>query len=421
MSLTNESILLALGESIHQDTNKGVETVWFYIEPSGATILRCDIGDIPSFYNGNVFTKYSMPSRDNIAFTSTFEVKPLKDTTITMNITTDDGFMVGFNQNPFEGKNSLDWGSWRYQPITTFTTEYPIKKNSKNIFYIKWFDGTTFTPDINADLYLAQDPRAPWLSYEVCAKPNNGRITTGFFEKRWNGMCAKTEETPVPSFDVDHASILVNRDNFPYISLIPGSTWCTKSYFAFAAFKTITLLVRPMNTLSPNTKAHIFSFVCSDNYPTIWLSCNEQGVYEFIFSMKDHNYMPCVIGEWNLITLQFNGDSSGIYSFTCVSQSIQELNNSIQTYITMLKGVQITRDILFRPIVTLSLLKDRGRLLLGSGFTGDIAWIHGFRNTFTESTLMDEIRRATGMKEAPIKTQTQSKMPITSFFSRFKW
>lgn len=396
------------------------ETIWFYIEPTGATILRCDIGEIPTFYR-NLFTKYKMPSQDNIAFTTRFEVKPAKDSVLTMNIITDDAFMVGYNQDPFEGKNSLDWGSWRYQPITTFSTEYPIKKDSQNLFVIKWFDGTTFTPEIKADLYLTQDPSNPWLSYEVCTKPNNGRISTGFFEKRWSGMCAKTEESPVPSFDIDHAAIVVHQVDFPYISLVQGSTWCTKSYFAFAAFKTITLLVRPMNTLTPNTSAHIFSFVCSNNYPSIWLSCNDKGFYAFDFFMKQkgHTYMPCAIGEWNLITLQFNGNEEGIYSFTCVSESISNLQQSIQPYMTMLKGGDVRGDILFRPIVTLSLLKHRGNLLLGSGFTGDIAWIHGFHNTFTESTLNDEIHRVIPSKR---KTKVANIPPSDkTFFSRLKW
>jgi hypothetical protein len=406
---------LALGEQ-----SQTSETIWFYIEPTGATILRCDIGEIPSFKR-NLFTKYKMPSQDNIAFTTRFEVKTAKNSVLTMNITTDDGFMVGYNQDPFEGKNSLDWGSWRYQPITTFSTEYPINP-SKNIFVIKWFDGTTFIPEIKADLHLTQDPSFPWLSYEVCTKPNNGRISTGFFEKRWSGMCAKTEESPVPSFDIDHAGLVVHHVQFPYISLLQGSTWCTKSDFAFAAFRTITLLVRPMNTLTPNTKAHIFSFVCSDNYPSIWLSCNDQGFYAFDFFMKEkgHTYTPCAIGEWNLITLQFNGNE-GIYSFTCVAESISNLQQSIQPYITMLKGVDVKGDILFRPIVTLSLLKHRGKLLLGSGFTGDIAWIHGFRDTFTESSLMDEIHRVVSKASKPIHTIKTNTDTSKSFFSRLKW
>jgi hypothetical protein len=132
---------------------------------------------------------------------------------------------------------------------------------------------------------------------------------------------------------------------------------------------------------------------------------------------KGHTYTPCAIGEWNLITLQFNGNE-GIYSFTCVAESISNLQQSIQPYMTMLKGVDVKGDILFRPIVTLSLLKHRGKLLLGSGFTGDIAWIHGFRDIFTESSLMDEIHRVVRKPIHTIKTNTDTSK---SFFSRLKW
>jgi hypothetical protein len=276
------------GTDLPMDENtRGAETVWFdlgNVADPGAhvVVLKCDLrlrkdtsttagpaGEVLPFIGTwtEMINKYNFTNQNNKAYTSAFELRtPPNDTKVIFGITTDDGFMLSKNQNPFEnaGKGP-DWGSWRYQgPSVYYSPAYNIDKgnNQKNIFVTKWFQGygeaaahfwmyrptTSWVRGAHStDIYLTQEPLAPWMQFEICARPNNGTGTSvGFFEKRWNGPSAMNYQgTPTSSFDVNSGRVVYQtdrklRESVPaqrgYMSFVLNSYWHTNSYFHFNAF-----------------------------------------------------------------------------------------------------------------------------------------------------------------------------------------
>jgi gamma-glutamyltranspeptidase/glutathione hydrolase len=137
-----------------------------------------------------------------------------------------------------------------------------------------WKDQSLVT-EARANMFITQEPDAPWMQYEICSRPNNGKGTAvGFFEKRWNGPIAYYEnqgvDKPIPSFDALSSGVVAQTDNAMtytvpggkgFLSFTSGSWWRTVSMFAYTAFKTITLLVRPSANLAASSQASIFSHI----------------------------------------------------------------------------------------------------------------------------------------------------------------
>jgi len=301
------------------DATRGAEVVW--IDTMGPTILRCDLNlgiegkGIPIIQNSNT----------NMAFTAAFELRPPSDMSVVFNVTSSDGFMLSINQNPFENTAyaNNDWGSWRNQSATSYTSpSYPIQASAavNNTVVMKWFSGSrtpTFTYavtdntgsfiDTTRYMYVTQEPAAPWLHYEVCTRPNtitkamtkDGLYQTGpggrpapsgspgalslqntgtwfsqgnalgFFEKRFNGPSALLEgtNTLLPSFDTVTSGGVVFQTESSYRILKKGcmsftgiaSSWKTVCNFAFGGFKSISILFRPSATLASGASCMVFS------------------------------------------------------------------------------------------------------------------------------------------------------------------
>jgi hypothetical protein len=439
------------------DDTRGAETVWIDLGDAGngsipPIVLRCDMrlakdGEVfPDINNKNdLVSKYSVPA-DNIALTSAFEIRTDKDDSVKFSVRTDDGFMIGKNQNPFEGTASKgnDWGSWRYQGPTGYESQQMVvkadSKGEKNIFVTKWFQGgggavfkmelwspsTRFVnPSTDArgrqNLYLTQEPLAPWMQFEVCTRPNAGNGNrNGFFEKRWNGQAAYMWGTgkPIWSFDTDNSSggityqlSATSRKNLPrqkpYMSLTSQSWWNTRSQFAFTAFKTITLLIRPEATIADGATVSIFHHINFKNTFGTGLYLKRTGtqyrIQHWVGSQK-FDY-PVQMNDWNLIVLQYIGDTTAISNVTC---DVFHLN-----FAKTVNGRRAILDVLRRrqggtgKVLYTSAVQNRnnaGHLILGGtspnykdannkvtwqtqSFTGDVAWIHGFR-TYIDSDAM---------------------------------
>lgn len=444
------------------DTTRGGETVWidtgdWQMANAVPVILRCDLqlakdGNVyPVFLNnGELMAKFQVPEY-NIAFINAYEMRPESDGRVSFSVTTDDGMMIGHNQNPFENLNRNDWGSWRYQPPASYNSgTYSIagvKANTPNVFVTKWFQGPGgayfdmilnfgqgfVRPENNmgarANMYLTQEPLAPWCQYELCSRPNQGGGTRiGLFEKRWNGAVGYGyyNNKPFYSFDVVSGSVAfqtdpANRQSVPgkkgYASFTRGSWWHTTSYLAYNAFKTITLLVRPMANLSVGSTASIFqhcNFVKGFSASGVYL-LNENGQYKFqVWEGRQYRTIPCKPNEWNLIVIQYISDRAGVRGVNVSSEGLATLqtDGGRRAFLEQLRSRQSgVGAFLVGNAVTDRL--NSGYFVLGGdnvneykkangqpsgwgqqSFTGDVAWIHGFRNFIdTDDLLKAEIQQ----------------------------
>lgn len=461
-----------VGDLPMDDNTRGAETVWFdltnnFDDRSPVVILRCDLSlakdtsiggkILPFFANFEELKRnHRFPSPDYKAFTSAFEIRSpslVKADTVAFNVTTDDGFMISKNQNPFENtaNKSNDWGSWRYQAPTTYTSpSYTIDPNMKNMFVTKWFNGggqATALLNIKRgtdpnfvvacdrkDLYLTQEPLAPWMQYELCTKPNSGRgASVGFFEKRWNGPSAFNYHNgfAFPSFDVDSRSVVFQTDeklrsDVPgkkgYMSFNSSSWWHTRSYFHFTAFKTLTLLIRPMATLAPGGFGSVFHHcnLAAGAFSAGLYIYNTAGQYTVGYGTNKgqaQTTVPITMNEWNLVVIQYIGDDNGVRGISFNVETLAALKRSDgavrRQFLAKLTARQQWGTA--GPVMVGggdgNYVKNSGWLMMGSSgsdfykrpgmaawnspsFTGDVAWVHGFRNYIDrDELLLNEINQ----------------------------
>jgi len=421
----------------------GAETVWFDfgIDWNGANtavILRCDLrlgSEVVPFFTSaqECAAKYNFATPDTKAYTSAFEIRSDNATNVTFNTITDDGFMLSMNQNPFEGtaNKGNDWGSWAYQGATSYTSpQYPINAENSgntNTVVTKWFNGYVGSMSqtnmmingkwkriADSEVYLTQEPLAPWMQFEVCTRPNNDQgNANGFFEKRFSGPIAFNHETKksFPGFDVEAKSIVIQTDpvlrkglpnGLPYISFVNGSSWKTKSRIHVTAMRTITILFRPMATLSSGSDYAVFEHH-NDNFGVGCGIYNNAGNYTIRCGGSVNN-VPLVnataniaINEWNLIVLQYLGDENGLRKVNFNVESLARLQDpgSLNQFSNKLLANQnISGRIL---LGNRNYQLDSGHFIIGGGrsnFTGDIAWIHCFRNFLdTPELLKTEVQQ----------------------------
>jgi hypothetical protein len=434
------------------ENTRGAETVWFDLGQI-PVILRCDLrlANNKSVANGEVvpfivnaadlMNKYNFLSSDNKAYTSAFEIRSETEQSMEFRVITDDGFMLSLNQNPFEEtvNKRNDWGSWAHQAPTQYNSgKYSINKEASgktNTVVTKWFNAgghavsQTFiqlTPSdptwkriADAEVYLTQEPLAPWMQFEVCTRPNDGRgNANGFFEKRFNGACAfsNADKKAIPGFDVMARSIIIQTDmnmreelpkNLPYIAFTSTSFWQTKSYVHAGAVRTLTILVRPRATLSNNGGSGVlFQHSNGTTFDIKANIKNTDGNYRIEYTAKAFgNNMgsttkQVAMNEWNLIVIQYIGDNNGLRRTSFHIETLKNLKNSA-------KRNQFTGELVSNQMVNGSILagkpkanyaENSGFLTLGSwntpSFEGDVAWIHGFRDFIdTEELLKNEIEQ----------------------------
>lgn len=469
------------GGDLPMDENtRGGETVWFHLtdahdENTPVVIIRCDLGlikDKGSMLNGEAIpyigssselvNKYKLNDVNNIAYTSAFEFRESGESDIWFSITTDDGFMMSKNQNPFENVgNGPDWGSWQYQaPTTYFSPRYRINPRETNMFVTKWFQGygagvsrfyirpTPGGSESVNNMYITQEPLAPWMQYEICSRPNNGRgASVGFYEKRWNGPCSKAYHSGASriSFDVNVGSVVFQTDpalrkGVPgqkgYMSFVSNSYWHSRAYFHFNAFRTITLLIRPKATLANGGMASIFHQCNFRGYSAGLYLRNTGGKYILMYGTSKGQFQKDVdvtINEWNLIVLQYVGDEYGVRRMTIDVERLTELQKD-SGRINFLNRLSAGRSIVGSVAIgnpKLNYLENSGQLIMGAwnnriypsapasagapSFSGDVAWIHGFRNYLdTDKVLKSEIEQ-TWISRWPIKNLPNDKILTYSY------
>jgi hypothetical protein len=448
------------------DAIRGAENVWILFDAGNANmtpiIARYDQrmaagGEVvPSFPNWQTLQGKWRIQHWNIGLISAFEYRPKNSQQVQFQVVTDDGFMIGLNQNPFEntGYRSYDWGSWRYQPPTRYTsspyTMWGENDNQKNVVVMKWFQGggeaafdwkmivkegsaapKTITPSESyadrMDMYLTQEPLAPWIQYEVCTRPNKGAGNqTGFFEKRWNGQFAITwQNVPMYSFDIESKNLIFQTDpqrrqdvpgKKPYMSLVANSSWNTTSRVAFTAFKTLTLLVRPVANLPNQAVVSIFQHANFSGFGWGIHLKNNNGQYTFSYwNGAAWVEIPAFANEWNLIVIQYVNTESGLRSINVSSERLAALQSD-QQISKFLENLKARQSSFAGGFLVGSPLADRnnaGHFVIGGrgdsaafrnaqgqntwavqSFTGDVAWIHGFNQYFmTVDVLKAEVKQ----------------------------
>ena len=446
------------------DNTRGAETVWIHLGEVSAgtmppTILRCDLklskdGPVlPNFTTREQLMVYGVPA-DNIGFTSAFEFRRDTPRDIYFRAYPDDGFMIGVNQNPFEktGYAKGDWGSWRYQGPSWYQSG-PVRiteesKKQPNTIVIKYFEGyggATFllnwwsqltgwqnpnnSAGERADMYLTQEPLAPWMNYEVCSRPNlNAPTALGLYERRWNGQAAISYGgTAIPSFDVDTngpAFIPSTASARGYASFLSSHRWAMKARLGFNAVRTLTLMIKPKATLSVSTGANILSWY---NYGTskgitLALYKNQSSQYQLIYysAATGASTLPIAMNEWNYIVIQVIGDTlygvqafnvnsipvAGLQTASGVSAFVNTLisrQNSTGSYITGSAATNVNESAQLR-IGSLSkraypdIPDSRNESI---GFEGDLAFIHGFRDYMNTSDLITADVQGTWMTRWP--------------------
>ena len=443
------------------DTTRGAETVWIDLRDASTNavipiILKCDMklakdGEIiPFFTNKQEMSRKYQVGGDNIALTSAFELRPDVAAKVQFSVTSDDGFMLSVNQNPFENTpyKISDWGSWKYQAPTNYVSGglhqmFSEDNKERNIIVTKWFQGGglgyyTFyyrynsqgpwldqANNMNArkDMYLTQEPLAPWMQYEICEKPNmdTGKAR-GFFERRWSTQAAYAygNGRPIWSFDIDSRSVGVTGNALTFPG--KGAWWHTKSYFAFTAFKTITLLVKPNASLPINTSStqvpsqtasifHHVNFTNSFGTGLYLVSYGGQYYIRHWFGSRQQD-IPVAVNDYNLVVLQYVGDSYGIRNITCnvTPFNIAKTDMGRRALLEQIKSKQSATG----SVVYGSAVNNRdfaGYLVLGGtspdykdasgrnswqveSFQGEVKWIHGFRNYIdTDELLKAEIEQ----------------------------
>lgn len=444
------------------DNTRGAETVWIHLGEVSAgtappTILRCDLNlakdgpILPSFNTREELMAYGVPA-DNIGFTSAFEFRTDTPRDLYFGVVPDDGFMIGVNQNPFEGTGYAkgDWGAWRYQGASWYQNgpvhineESTKKKNTVVIKYFEGYGGVSFlflwwlqqigwqNPNnsfaARADMYLTQEPLAPWMNYEVCSRPNMGAATAmGLYERRWNGQSAISYGgKAIPSFDVDTNGPTITPPTASargYVSFLSSHRWAMKARLGFNAVRTLTLMINPKASLSSNTSANI---LCWYNYRTgkgVILSLkNSFGQYQLTYTTMatGASIAPISINQWNYIVLQVVSDGYGVQAFnvSCAPVASLQTASGVSSFVNSL----VSRQNNTGSYIAGSAAKDvneSAQIRIGnlarsqypdipdareelSSFQGDLAFFHGFRDFMNTSDLVNADVQGTWMSRWP--------------------
>ena len=274
--------------------------------------------------------------------------------------------------------------------------------------------------------FLVQEPSAPWLQMEVCTRPDTaGRDREGLMERRLVYFNCDVNYTAVVTSAAD-SSIPGNK---PYARFVGSSKWMTTAMYAFSGMRTLTLLVRPTAALNPGEEVHIFRHGNNPKTQDITITMkNTGGRHELncvaigLNGRTKRMIAQAAVGGWNLLVLQYIQETpvasavSGtkafkpvvdvsFHSFPLASlQSGSALQNAWKQMIAARNTAPIGS--VFFPTVAEGPAQDAGSgyLVLGSdprgmvGFTGDIAWLHGFRVAMESKDMLEAEVRQTWKK-----------------------
>jgi hypothetical protein len=258
------------------------------------------------------------------------------------------------------------------------------------------------------------------MKYEICPSYKTGQL--GLYSTRFDGPSGlSSQNTQMPSFETESTGVAYQTDrnlligvpkNMKYSSFTSTSWWHTQSHFHVNAFKTITILIRPKATLANGAKVNVFFHT---NLKTFMFGChliNNGGTYqlEFVNRLGNDIKLQTVgvsINKWNLLVFQYVSNANGLIGVNMFTESLKNLRNEAtgRGFVNTLTSGQGMGGAVILGSPGSNNQNSSGWLMLGStgptyykkpgmwgwnntGFTGDVAWIHGFRDYFTSYEML---------------------------------
>jgi hypothetical protein len=461
-------------ELVRSIENKGSETVWFdFVDWNSVQVpivLKCDYitpatgNPFITFANKSEIAKYNVPE-DGFAMMSLFEYRPPSAEAIRFEVKTDDGFAIGLGQPAFAtfgADRAMVFADWRYQGPTTHTqgkgktthtqpNAFPIaspESPQRNILCTQFFQGggwalfdvrvarnsdrmesvnTTTSPFVQ-DMYVTQEPLAPWMRYEICQRGDGGK--EGLYERRWGGPAAMTTSArPVPSFDIQtNINTLSSVGEERCLAFTkPNDYWMTKARFAMTAFKSIAMKIRirmPADMMVGEIREIFHQMnleeLAKGIYCGIGLRMRKEsdGIISLLVSFSapadatnggEANTQVIPFGTlqdgWYYVTMTYHHENGFVKNATVKVIQVDTLKRDAaarNAYVTPQSLTLRLRP--FRP-VRQTTRNHSGHLVLGgwnpelsktkpiwmgSCFVGEVAWIHGFREALSTDELLSK-------------------------------
>lgn len=281
-----------------------------------------------------------------------------------------------------------------------------------------WLENTFFT----------QEPSAPWLQMEVCTRPDvNGSNRKGLVEKRMVYFNADVMFSSItPSNGVADAP-----GKKEFVRFVSNSKWNMTSWVQFSGFRTITLLVRPTAQLTVDSEVHVFSHTNAKDQEVKITMKQVAGRAMLVLSVvsaanKKTSMVPITMGEYNLVLLQYIQEpaTSSALSGTKGFKSVVDVSLHCFSLSSLASGSAIQNAwkemiaarnaapygrVLFAPVGDGAVgASGCGMICMGrleptttvsktamDSFTGDVAWIHGFRVAMEQKEMLEAEARQT--------------------------
>ena len=278
------------------------------------------------------------------------------------------------------------------------------------------------------NMFVTQEPLAPWMRYEICARGEGAK--EGLYERRWGGPAAmSTAGRPIPSFDIQTNILALSSVGgercLPFTK--PNDYWMTKARFAMTAFKSLSMKIRirmPAD-MEVGEIREIFHHINLDelakgNYCGIGVRMRKESDQTasllVSFSAPPDAYLGGeantfvqpfgqLIDGWYYLTLTYHHENGFVRNASVKLTPFDTLQRNSAARNTHATPTSLTVRLRpFRPVRSTtrahaghllvggwnSALSAAKPIWMGGSFTGEVAWIHGFRETPSTAELVQK-------------------------------
>lgn len=378
---------------------------------------------------------------DMVRFVSFCDLRPTAAESVQFGITTDDGFRLAFNQNPYAIKNSSMLFNRDYDQGPTFHTSqvFPLQSDTTeqpNILSLTWAEsggGATFTPyfiipgkvtswmpivnvstqSVNPNwqnlCYFTQEMDAPSLSFQIYTRLTQKQEYFRSVTATESWFCEKRLFFPFLQSTKDIGKIVLAADpvlpsRLPILSLSPYQIWKTQNKIAFSGFRTITFCFKLVEIPNTADRYSIFSWrspqrfsggsiglsvqmsKLSDTTAKIRLQTNYEGRVGVLFESTSQEY-SAPVNTWMMATITFDTESKfqrTVKRANFFVQSLEKLKRGDLFSNGGMSSVSTNGPLLFNEY---KMNKNMaGFLEVGSIVTNlQVGWIHFFDRMWTGS------------------------------------
>jgi hypothetical protein len=427
------------------EENQGVEVFWFD-RRGGETcigrraVLSATGKNLPWIQAGGGEVDGTGLS-DMVRFVSFCDLRPEKTEQLKFGITTDDGFRLAFNQNPYALKNPSMAFQRDYDQGPTFhqTQNFSLSdeiKQQPNILSLTWAEtggGATFTPyfmlpgtlnqwrpitnpsNESVDTYwknlcyFTQEIEAPSLSFQVYNQLSVKTLFGISSTTNESSFCERRLSFPFLQSSKNVGKILQASDpilpsKFPVLSLLPYQIWKTTNKIAFSGFRTLTFCFKLIEIPNSADRFPIFSWKSpqpfsrgflglsillskmSDTTGKVQLVGGYEGRVNMLYEFSSQEF-SIPVNTWMMATITFDTENK-------FQRSIKRANFFVQSLEKLAKGDLFSNGGMSTVGTSGSILFNEykmnrnmaGFLELGSYAANiQIAWLHFFDRMWTGS------------------------------------